>query len=542
MMHEEQTADTLSTADEPAEGGEAGRDDCSARPQTPADAVYMIVARPRKTSKLPEFPNPACRPEGTLPPLIMNFASEVSNGTDLALGRVPRRNAAAYVGAIQAAGSRSIQVNIDCAGGDGEGALAIAIALLQHKYAVSCRIVGRCSSAAVFIALAADRRSIMPAGSVLLHGSRRLCAPDQWQAVRQLPKNERAAINDSLCDLDDASSALLQARMGVSDHQARCWLREDRTWNSTETLEKLFVHAIDDRGAPAERLKDGYSILGLDGPPGETLPGANYAVEFTAESILKCDVDIEPGVSTPPGATAQWAVSRSRILVPGYAGAWDSVVSGRVDILYDQSGNGRNLSAIASIARPIATTSGPNSRACCDFSPASIASGHTMDTDAVDPVSELVSASAGYMVVSIRADVVTQDSSTASANANVLVFGGFQGGLTLRTTGILYAYNNDGNQDKAPSAAGAVPIGGNPCVIEWRHEGGLIYQRVNGANETSVASGNTSDLTSVLRLGSNATTGSFFDGKFFEGMIYATVPTLEERDAIAADMMTWVGA
>ena len=165
-----------------------------------------------------------------------------------------------------------------------------------------------------------------------------------------------------------------------------------------------------------------------------------------------------------------------------------------------------------------------------------------MDTDSIDPVSELISASAGYMVVSIRPDVVTQDSDTASSNANILAFGGLQGGLTIRTGGVLYAYNNDGNQDKAASVASAVPIGGNPCVIEWRHEGGNIYQRVNGAGETLVASGNTSDLTSVLRMGSNTLTGSFFNGKIFEAMIYSTVPTQAERDAIVSDMMIWVGA
>jgi hypothetical protein len=145
------------------------------------------------------------------------------------------------------------------------------------------------------------------------------------------------------------------------------------------------------------------------------------------------------------------------------------------------------------------------------------------------------------MVVSIRPDAVTQNSTTASSNANILVFGGLQGGLTVRSGGILYAYNNDGNQDKAESA-GTVPIGGNPCVIEWRHEGGLIYQRVNGANETSTASGNTSDLTGSLRMGGNALTDRFFNGKVFEAMIYSTVPTLAERNAIVNDMMIWVGA
>jgi hypothetical protein len=277
----------------------------------------------------------------------------------------------------------------------------------------------------------------------------------------------------------------------------------------------------------------------------ETTHGINYSVPFIAQSILKCAPSTSSGTSHP-GASAQWAVSRSRTLVPGYTGAYDSIVSGGVDILYDQSGNGHDIHAPSAGSRPIATTSGPNGRACCQFSPSSPSVGQTLQTGATVHVSDLLSASAGYMVVSIRPDVVTQNSSTdsnfLSSNANVLMFGGLRGGLTLRTGGILHAYNWDGNEDNVASAGGAVPIGGNPCVIEWRHEGGNVYQRVNGANETSVASGNSTDLTGALKMGFSGSTGSFYNGKIFEAMIYNSVPTQTERDAIVSDMMIWVGA
>ncbi|MBR1246140.1 hypothetical protein JQ609_04250 [Bradyrhizobium sp. AUGA SZCCT0169] len=269
-------------------------------------------------------------------------------------------------------------------------------------------------------------------------------------------------------------------------------------------------------------------------------------VEIIAESILKCTVPVSSGGSTP-GVGAGWAVSRSRVLIPGYTGPLDSVVSGAVDILYDQSGQGRNLTATSAPARPVATTSGPNSRECCDFSPASPSIGHVLDTDAGDPISDLITASSGYVVVSIRPDAVSQDVGVAFGylNANVLNFGGFAGAggvLAIRAGGIFYAFNHDGARDCAASASGAVPIGGNPCVIEWRHEGGNIYQRVNGGGETSVASGNTADLSNVLKMGYGNQTGTFFNGKIFEAMIYAAVPTQAERDAIVHDMMLWVGA
>jgi ATP-dependent protease ClpP protease subunit len=207
--------------------------------------VYMISAVPRSQPKpLPNFPNPVSRPEGSLPPLVLNFVSEVSDGTDLALGKIPQRNAAAFVRAIRSAGNRSILCNVNCAGGDADGTLAIADALLRHEFAVHCRIVGRCSSAATFIALSADTRTIAETGYILLHTARRLCTPAQWDAVRALPQKARAEINDSLNDIDDASAVLLRDRLGVSEQVARSWLDEDRKWLALEAVERGFVHSI----------------------------------------------------------------------------------------------------------------------------------------------------------------------------------------------------------------------------------------------------------------------------------------------------------
>ena len=209
--------------------------------------VCMVTAVQRSQPKpLPVFPNPAPRPEGSLPPLVLDFFSDVPDGIELALGKVPQRNAAVYVQAIRTAGPRSIVCNVNCAGGDPDGAIAIATALLQHPFAVTCHIVGRCSSAAAFIALAADRRTIVPDGYVLLHTARRLCTPEQWENVKRLPPDARWVINDSLADIDDVSVALLRDRLGVSEQVARGWLA-DKKWLSPEALERGFVHSISDR-------------------------------------------------------------------------------------------------------------------------------------------------------------------------------------------------------------------------------------------------------------------------------------------------------
>src|SRR5260370_14064458 len=145
------------------------------------DTIYVMTAVSREIPKAPPvFPNPAERPEGKLPPLALDIVSEVPRGVDIAMGRAPQRNAAKFVNAIRSAGDRSIQVSIDDAGGDGDDALAIAVALLQHKFGVRCRIIVRCSSGAAIIALAADRhrRSIVADGSVLIHEARRIFTPD----------------------------------------------------------------------------------------------------------------------------------------------------------------------------------------------------------------------------------------------------------------------------------------------------------------------------------------------------------------------------
>jgi ATP-dependent protease ClpP protease subunit len=117
---------------------------------------------------------------------------------------------------------------------------------LQHQFAVHCRIVGRCSSAAAFIALAADTRTIAKTGYVLLHTARRLATMDQWEAIQRSPLHERRAINDGLADINDASAVLLRDRLGVSEEVARRWLNADEKWTAAEAIERGFAIAAAD--------------------------------------------------------------------------------------------------------------------------------------------------------------------------------------------------------------------------------------------------------------------------------------------------------
>ncbi|MGX1322679.1 ATP-dependent protease ClpP protease subunit [Bradyrhizobium sp. USDA 377] len=216
-----------------------------ARPRSD-ETIYTVWARPRSKQKaLPVLPNLATRPEGREPALTLKFYSKVPRGIDLALGQVPERDTDSFVRAISGAGNRSIHCEIDCAGGDGRSALAIAVALLQHPYSVRVRIVGRCSSGAVYIALAADHRSIVPDGSVLIHRTARICVRSQFESLRKLPAADLEAMNNSLSDLDDVFVALLTARLGVSEEVARRWMIENRKWSATEALERGFVNVIE---------------------------------------------------------------------------------------------------------------------------------------------------------------------------------------------------------------------------------------------------------------------------------------------------------
>ncbi|WP_456785004.1 ATP-dependent Clp protease proteolytic subunit [Bradyrhizobium sp. USDA 4516] len=198
---------------------------------------------------LPQFPNPSCRTQGAGTPLVLEFFYKPPSAVDYAMGKVPRRDVAAYVLSIHESHDRSIVLNIDDAGGVADDALQIALALLAHPRHVEARITGRCSSSAVLLALSADARTIVPEGQVLVHAAVRCYTEQRFKAVQFLSAEDRNAINESLCDTDDVTTSLLTARLGVTEQTARAWIAENRTWNATEALANGFVHSIAEVGA-----------------------------------------------------------------------------------------------------------------------------------------------------------------------------------------------------------------------------------------------------------------------------------------------------
>jgi len=250
-------------------------------------------------------------------------------------------------------------------------------------------------------------------------------------------------------------------------------------------------------------------------------------------------------LAAPPldGLSPTGAWSASRDLLTTFIGGsrYTDAGSGAISSFKDQSGNSRDLNdGTFAARRPTLTTGGPNSRSCLDFD----GSSDVLSTEAGVNISNFMTASNGYMVISLIADAVVVNDATAYNNDGVLAdIGGFMGIYLRNTAGTpetVQAYNFDGSVDVAASA---VINTGTVYVVEWRHEGGNLYVRVNGTGEQTAASGNMSTLSNPLGMGAGYSgSGVKSNIKVFEAAVFSTVPGSTARDALVADLMSHVGA
>lgn len=235
--------------------------------------------------------------------------------------------------------------------------------------------------------------------------------------------------------------------------------------------------------------------------------------------------------------TGAWSFSRD--LVSSWAAAARYTENtAKIDALKDQSGNVRDLLQTTAARRPVIGTAGLNSRACGVFDSVNIT---YLDTAGGDPLSDFITASTGYMVISFRATTIDANSANPETNEGLICDStGGEVGLFLKTGQIILAYNFDGTRD-----SNSIAVTTNmPYVAEWRHDGGTVYGRVNGGTEFSAASGNTGNTGFPVRMG-NSLSGNAaqsVDGAIFECATFSTVPSLTDRDAIVTDWMTWIGA
>jgi len=243
-----------------------------------------------------------------------------------------------------------------------------------------------------------------------------------------------------------------------------------------------------------------------------------------------------PPLDVLAGVTGGYSASRQ--LASAYSGAFYNLTSGKVDTLFDQSGNGRNMIQAQTAYRPSIVKAGTANVDALDITPAGI---HVYTGST--PISTFISAGATYAVASIIIDAATGNDPTVYKNHGV--WGDHSGniGTYIKLGPKISAYNWDTNADEAP-AGGANASLGTSYVVELRHETGNLYQRINGGTwSTAVPSGNTVTLTGILRLGMGWSTGNLsMDGKIFEFVIFNTIPTPTQQDALVANMMAYIGA
>ena len=266
-------------------------------------------------------------------------------------------------------------------------------------------------------------------------------------------------------------------------------------------------------------------IISLEGDSGNPLPG--YEGEPDPLPAAPLD-DLSP--------TAAYSASRN--LISAYGGArYTDAGGGVISAFLDQSGNTRNLTQATAGNRPSLATAGPNSRECIDFD-------GTNDILTGAAISNFFTNSAGYAVMSFQIDTLT---STNVSYTGVEAWGDTGGYLGVvmwddgSASGIkrASAYNYDGSQDYVGMTVDNLDVD-TPNVLEWRHEGGTLYLRVNGVAEYSIASGNTSSMAGALRMA--AGDFNYFNAKIYEFVTFDTVPILGDRDALVDNLMAWCGA
>jgi len=222
--------------------------------------------------------------------------------------------------------------------------------------------------------------------------------------------------------------------------------------------------------------------------------------------------------TSPTGA---WSMFRD--LLTSFVGGTRYTTATGVNQLTDQSGNARHFSQSGGVSQPVVTTAGPLSRTCADFDGVN----HLLQTTGFT-LADFISASSGYVIVSFIADAITTSAPNIYNNSSVFADGSGYVGVFMKTPNVIASYNWDGSEKSTTATITTA----TPYIVEWRHDTGNLYIRINGGTETSIASGNTSVLTGVLLLAGGNSRGNI---KVFELATWSTVPSLATRDAIVAD-------
>jgi hypothetical protein len=241
------------------------------------------------------------------------------------------------------------------------------------------------------------------------------------------------------------------------------------------------------------------------------------------------------GAALPPldgvsGVTGAWSMSRK--LLSAYGGSfYTDAGGGAISTIFEQSSGiaDRNLTdGATSTRRPAATTAGTHSVAMADFD------GTSDNLQTVQATLNLYSTSEGVIFFAGIIDAYTLNSATVWANDLIVGDNGGNSGLYGRNTGggTIYGYNFDTNVD----ADSAIVSIATPVVLSWRHKSGTVFLGVNGVEGAGVASGNTTGLTGVLKVGGFAAS-QWGNIKLSELVTMNADPGSTTFAAIAADLL-----
>lgn len=244
-------------------------------------------------------------------------------------------------------------------------------------------------------------------------------------------------------------------------------------------------------------------------------------------------VIVPDGILDGLSPTGAWSMGRK--IVSAYGGSFYSTTSGNVSSLHDQSGNGRDLAPSTETTRPQPTTAGPSGRACAQFD----GSNDFLNSGAV-AISSFISVSAGYVIASVIVDDITTNASNPWENDKIWTAGGATTanvGFVFKSAPTGHAYNWDGNADITTHTS--FPLD-TVVVCEWKHTGGQLYGRVNAGTWGQVASGNTTTLSSPLRIAHGDSV--FTELKLFEFATFNAALTEEQENAVCSNFMAYIGA
>jgi ATP-dependent protease ClpP protease subunit len=196
------------------------------------------------------------RPAGSRPPLFLSLVSDVPKARDVALRAASEFRAADYASQIEAVRDCSIVIAIDCSGGAVTEAMKFYQALRRHPYSVRAYIIGRASSSAPIIALAADERFMAADATVMLHEPRLVLTKDKLAELRALPVDQRRQIVERGAQFATALADILSAHCGCSTDDARAWMKAERTWSAAEAMKFGLATHIDPTisGTRSERI------------------------------------------------------------------------------------------------------------------------------------------------------------------------------------------------------------------------------------------------------------------------------------------------